>query len=106
VLDVTAQFAAITLAGPLARETIARFCALDLRPAHAPVAALRPGSVARMPGIVVREAEERYLLLFGAAYASYAWEVVADAGGRLGGAAVSEDALPPIDAPKEVGSHA
>jgi len=44
VVDVTSNFAAITLVGPLAREVFARFCALDLRPARAPVGALRPGS--------------------------------------------------------------
>ena len=31
-LDVTTAFGALRLAGPLARETFARFSALDLRP--------------------------------------------------------------------------
>ena len=36
VVDVTAQFAALASPGPLARETFARFCALDLRDAVTP----------------------------------------------------------------------
>jgi glycine cleavage system aminomethyltransferase T len=92
-LDVTCNFAAITLLGPLARETFARFCALDLRPQVTPVHALRPGSVGRQPGLVIREDEERYLFLFGWATGEYMWEVVADAGGHLGGAPVGADAL-------------
>jgi glycine cleavage system aminomethyltransferase T len=93
VLDVTCNFAAITLLGPLARETFARFCALDLRPHVTPVHALRPGSIGRQPGLVIREDEERYLFLFGWATGEYMWEVVADAGGHLGGAPVGADAL-------------
>ena len=93
VLDVTSNFAAITLLGPLARETFARFCALDLRPQVTPVHALRPGSVGRQPGLVIREDEERYLFLFGWATGEYMWGVVADAGGHLGGRPVGADAL-------------
>ncbi len=93
VLDVTSNFAAITLVGPLARETFARFCALDLRPQVTPVHALRPGSVGRQPGLVIREDEERYLFLFGWATGEYMWGVVADAGGHLGGRPVGADAL-------------
>lgn len=84
--DVTAAFAGLVIAGPQARETIARFCALDLRPAVTPVAAARPGSIARTPGLLVREEEERYLLLVGAAFADYLWTIVADAATHLGGA--------------------
>ncbi len=93
VLDVTSNFAAITLVGPLARETFARFCALDLRPDVTPVHALRPGSIGRQPGILIREDEDRYLFLFGWATGEYMWSVVADAGGHLGGAPIGADAL-------------
>jgi glycine cleavage system aminomethyltransferase T len=98
VLDVTCNFAALTLLGPLARETFARFCALDLRPQATPVNALRPGSIGRQPGLVIREAEERYLFLFGWATGEYMWSVVADAGGHLGGAPVGVDALREVTA--------
>ena len=93
VLDVTSNFAALTLVGPLARETFARFCALDLRPHVTPVGALRPGSVGRQPGLVIREDEDRYLFLFGWATGEYMWSVVADAGGHLGGRPCGVDAL-------------
>lgn len=83
-LDITTQLAAIRVAGPAARETIARFCALDLRPSVAPPQSFRPGSVARTPGYVLVE-PDAFLLLFGAAYGEYLWEVVSDAGRHLGG---------------------
>jgi sarcosine oxidase gamma subunit len=95
---VTSNFASLTLTGPLARETFARFCALDLRPAVAPVGALRPGSIGRQPGILIREAEDRYLFLFGWATGEYMWSVVADAGEHLGGTAIGVDALGALDA--------
>jgi glycine cleavage system aminomethyltransferase T len=97
-LDVTCNYAALTLLGPLARETFARFCALDLRPQVTPVHALRPGSIGRQPGLVIREDEERYLFLFGWATGEYMWGVVADAGGHLGGAPVGADALREVTA--------
>ena len=93
VLDVTCNFAALTLVGPLARETFARFCALDLRPKVTPVGALRPGSLGRQPGLLIREDEERYLFLFGWATGEYMWSIVADAGTHLGGGPVGVDAL-------------
>jgi glycine cleavage system aminomethyltransferase T len=93
VLDVTSNFAALTLIGPLARETFARFCALDLRPRVTPVGALRPGSIGRQPGLVICEGEDRYLFLFGWATGEYMWSVVADAGGHLGGRPCGVDAL-------------
>jgi glycine cleavage system aminomethyltransferase T len=97
-LDVTSNFAALTLLGPLARETFARFCALDLRPQATPIGALRPGSIGRQPGLVIREDEERYLFLFGWATGEYMWSVVADAGGHLGGRPVGADALEEVTA--------
>jgi hypothetical protein len=91
-LDVTTTYAAIVIAGPLARDTFARFCALDLREQSLPVAGFRPGSVARTPGFVLREGPDSFLVLFGAAYGEYVWEVVTDAAQRLGARAVGRDA--------------
>jgi heterotetrameric sarcosine oxidase gamma subunit len=99
--DVTSVFAAMTLIGPAARETIARFCALDLRPHVTPVGGLRPGSIARQPGILVREAPERYLLLFGWAVGQYLWTVVHDAAGALGGGPVGAQLLEELRASDE-----
>lgn len=93
VVDATCKYAAMTLVGPLAREVFARFTATDLRPKETPVGAFRPASIARTPGLLVRESEERFLFLFGWALGAYMWETVADAGGHLGGAPVGLEAL-------------
>jgi heterotetrameric sarcosine oxidase gamma subunit len=107
VVDVTAAHGALAVVGPLAREVFARFTAIDLRPRVAPAHPFRPGSLARVPGAILREAEERYLMLFGAALGRYVWTVVADAATHLGGAPVGVDALAPIDEPvPEVAGHA
>jgi sarcosine oxidase gamma subunit len=92
-LDVTTGFAALRLTGPLARETFARFTAIDLRPRATLPGDWRPGSVARTPGGILCEAEDRYLMLFGAALGQYVWTVVSDAADHLGGGPVGEDAL-------------
>ena len=92
-VEVTTALAALTIAGPLAREVFARFCAVDLRPQAMPVRGFRPGSVARTPGYVLREDSERFLMLFGWALGEYMWTVVADAAEALGGGPVGVDAL-------------
>jgi glycine cleavage system aminomethyltransferase T len=84
-VDVTTGWAALRIQGPLARELLARFCALDLRPQITPPGAFRPGSVARTPGMVLCEAPDTYLALVGAALGEYLWTVVEDAGRHLGG---------------------
>ena len=93
VIDLTSALGALRIAGPLARETFARFTAIDLRPRVTPVGGFRPGSVARGPGAILREHEERYLMLFGAALGQYMWTMVEDAAAALGGGPVGEVAL-------------
>jgi glycine cleavage system aminomethyltransferase T len=93
VVDVTTVFGALSVGGPLARELFARFTALDLRDPVTPVHGFRPGSVARTPGAVLRQSEQRWLMLFGAALGQYMWTVVADAAESLGGGPVGVDAL-------------
>ena len=92
-LDVTCNYAALTISGPQARETIARFCAIDLRPDQAPPNSFRPGSIARQPGMVLVEATDRFLILFGWALGEYMWRVVEDAATHLGGAPIGLDDL-------------
>ena len=98
VVDTTTAQGAMTILGPLARETFARFTAIDLRPEVTPVQGWRPGSVARTGGAILCEAPDRYLMLFGAALGQYVWTLVADAAGNLGGGPIGVDALEPLDA--------
>ena len=105
VVDLTCGLAAMTLAGPQARELLARFCAIDVRPAQAPPMSFRPlsrarsrtawrtASVARAPGYLLVEGAERLLVLVGSALGEYLWQVVADAAAQLGGGPVGARAL-------------
>ncbi len=93
VVDVTCGLAAMALIGPGARELLARFCAIDVRPSVTPVGAFLPGSVARTPGYVLVEDEQRLMVLVGWALGEYLYEVVADAARHLGGGPVGTDAL-------------
>ena len=93
VLDVTCNYAALAVLGPLARETIARFCALDLRPRNAPPGSFRPGSIARQPGMILVADVDRFVLLFGWAVGEYMWSVVDDAARSLDGGPVGSAAL-------------
>ena len=99
VVDVGTVFAAMTLVGPLSREVFARFCAADLRPKVTPVNGLRPVSIARQPGLIVCEADDRYLFLFGWAVGQYMWTVVEDAAVHLGGRPVGLATLDSLAAP-------
>ena len=98
VVDLTSAMGALTIAGPLAPEVFARFTAIDLRAHVTPVHGFRPGSVARTPGAILREAEDRWLMLFGAALGSYVWTVVADAAASLGGGPVGTEAFAEVAA--------
>jgi len=106
VIDTTSSQGAMVILGPLARETFARFTAIDLRPPITPVQAFRPGSVARTGGAILCEGPDRYLMLFGAALGQYVWTLVDDAARHLGGGPIGADALPPLDAPPASGDAA
>jgi heterotetrameric sarcosine oxidase gamma subunit len=93
-VDVTTCYGALALCGPGAREILSRLTAIDVREASLPVGGLRPGSVARTPGMLVREAPDRFLMLFGWALGEYMWTVVADAAAATGAGPIGVDALP------------
>jgi heterotetrameric sarcosine oxidase gamma subunit len=93
VVDVTCGLAALSLLGPGARELLARFCAIDVRPPVTPPGGFRPGSIARTPGYLLVEARDNLLVLVGWAFGEYLWQVVADASAHLGGGPVGAEAL-------------
>ena len=97
-IDLTSSLGSVALVGPRAREVVARFCALDLRPDSCPVGAFLPGSIARTPGYVLHSGENRFILLFGAAYGAYFWDVVSDAVAGQGGVPAGLHALKALDA--------
>ena len=63
-----------------------------------PVNALRPGSIGRQPGIVIREDEERYLFLFGWATGEYMWRWSPTPAGTSAARPVGVDALREVTA--------
>jgi glycine cleavage system aminomethyltransferase T len=93
LVEVTTGLAAFTVVGPAAREVLARLSALDTRPASLAEQAFAPVSVARVPAMVLREEGDRFLYLFGSAYAIYGWTALTDAGRALGASIVGADAL-------------
>ncbi|HEY6636860.1 MAG TPA: hypothetical protein VIZ61_04175 [Solirubrobacterales bacterium] len=105
VVDMTSAYGSNALAGPLSRETFARTMALDLRPNHFEVRDFAPVSVARTPGMVLRQGPDLYLHLFGAGFADYIWTVFVDAAEHLGGRAVGTAALDAVASTGE-GVHA
>ncbi len=75
--SVTSGYVAIGLAGPRSRDVLARVSALDVR--HATTGSLLPGSVARIPAIVLFERDDALLILAGSAHAQYLWDTLVDA---------------------------
>jgi glycine cleavage system aminomethyltransferase T len=96
VIEMTAAYGSNALAGPLSRETFARTMALDLRADHFAEGDFAPVSVARTPGMVLRQRGDQFLHLFGAGFAHYVWTVFVDAAHHLGGRAVGVTAIEAI----------
>jgi glycine cleavage system aminomethyltransferase T len=96
VIEMTAAYGSNALAGPLSRETFARTMALDLRADHFAEGDFAPVSVARTPGMVLRQRGNQFLHLFGAGFAHYVWTVFVDAAHHLGGRAVGVTAIEAI----------
>jgi aminomethyltransferase len=103
VVEMTSSYGSNALAGPLSRETFARTMALDLRPTRFGVGDFAPVSVARTPGMVLRQEPDLYLHLFGAGFADYVWTVFVDAAEHLGGRAVGTAAIEAMASTGEVG---
>ncbi|MSO41514.1 MAG: hypothetical protein EXQ70_06420 [Solirubrobacterales bacterium] len=93
VVELTAALGSNAVVGPQARETFARVCALDMRPDRFLEGAFAPVSVARTPGMILRERGDQFLHLFGSGYAQYNWTVFVDAAESLGGRAVGDETL-------------
>ena len=79
VLDVTTVLAARHDRRPARARDVRALHGARPAPGLLPLQGFRPGSVARTPGAVLREDEDRFLMLFGAALGQYVWTVVADA---------------------------
>ncbi len=101
VVEMTTAYGSNALAGPLARETFARTMALDLRPDHFALGDFAPVSVARTPGMVLRQGPDLFLHLFGSGFAHYVWTVFVDAARDLGGRAVGATALEALSGTEE-----
>ena len=106
VTDLTSTLTTFSVSGPLARDTFARITALDLREREFPLRGFLPGSIGRVPGLLLRQGPDSFLHTFGAASAQYMWESVIDAAEELGGRAVGIDALGPLGGAVEATTNA
>lgn len=106
VTDLTSTLTTFSYSGPLARDTFARITALDLRERELSVHGFLPGSIGRVPGLLLRQGQDSFLHSFGAASAQYMWESVIDAAEELGGRPVGIDALGPLGGAVEATTNA
>jgi sarcosine oxidase subunit alpha len=83
VLNMTAGTAALNLAGPKARDILAKVTSVDLSGPSFPYMACREGKVAEVPAILLRVGfvgETGWEIHFPAEYGEYLWNVLLDAG--------------------------
>lgn len=107
LVELTAGLAAVELRGPRAGELLERLTAIDVRAASLPAGAVRAGTVAEVPAILLRLEPDAFLILVGAPEAPDAWEIILDAGAPLGLRPVGEGARAlAARRPEEVAAHA
>ncbi len=90
VINVTSEYAAINLAGPRARDVIARLTTMDVSSKAMPYLAAIEGEVAGVPAVILRigfVGEMGYEIHVPADYGAHLWDAVFEAGRDLGIAA-------------------
>ena len=87
VTDITSAYASINVAGPRARETLARLTDLDLSPRKFRYMRARRGDVAGVPAILLRigfVGETGWELHFPSEYGEHVWDALMEAGRDFG----------------------
>ncbi len=87
VTNVTSEYAAVNLAGPKARDVLAKLTSLDVSKEAMPYLAAAQGDVAGVPALILRigfVGELGYEMHFPADYADYLWDALMDAGREFG----------------------
>ena len=85
--DVTSALSAFALVGPRAREVLVRLTSLDLRPRALPDGGSIQGGLATIHVVILRQDWGRlpaYHLLVQREVGEYSWDVIRQAGARLG----------------------
>ena len=85
--NVTSNFTAIQIAGPLSRDLLRKLTALDLRPAQFADLSCAQGSLAHIHALVLRtdiQAHLAYQVYCGREFGAYVWDALLDAGQEFG----------------------
>lgn len=87
VTNVTSEYAAVNLTGPLSREVMTRLTRLDVSAKAMPYLSALEGEVAGVPAIILRlgfVGELGYEMHVPADYGAYLWDAIIEAGHDLG----------------------
>ena len=87
VANVTSDYAAVNVAGPYARQTLAKLTDIDLSPKAFRYMRFAQGEIAGIPGMLLRigfVGEPGWEVHVPAEYGEYLWEAVIDAGSEFG----------------------
>jgi len=85
--DVSSNFTAVQIVGPLSRELLRKLTALDLRSAQFPDLSCAQGSLASIHALVLRadiQAHLAYQVYCGREFGAYVWDALLDAGQEFG----------------------